>query len=132
MLHVQHYNTGSMFGSDGLIYQPATADFHVAMIDMLLTGFNAASSNNFFPGLRASQVAIGLPSGSRSASTGYTTAAEVHKALDCLLKLSQCGSYQPQQAYPDFRGLMTWSINWDEADGHQFSSPHRNYLNQNP
>ncbi|TQV84343.1 PKD domain-containing protein [Aliikangiella coralliicola] len=132
VIHVQHYNTGSMYGTDGKIYQPGTADFHVAMADMLITGFDAASSDNPFPGLNPSQVAFGLPSGGSSASSGYTTPANVHKALDCLIKLTQCGTYQPGQAYTHFRGLMTWSINWDASDGYNFSTPHRAYLNQNP
>lgn len=133
VLHVQHYNTGSLFGTDGNIYEPGTSDFHVAMSDMLITGFDAAGNpNNRFIGLRQDQVAFGLPSGTRSASSGYTTPAEVHKALDCLIKLSQCGSYRPNQAYTNFRGIMTWSINWDAFRGYEFSKPHRAYLNQNP
>jgi chitinase len=131
VLHVQHYNTGSMFGNDNNIYQPATADFHVALVDMLITGFDAASPNNHFVGLNPSQIAIGLPSGLSSASTGYTLPSEVHKALDCLITLTNCGSYTPAQPYSDIRGLMTWSINWDQADGFNFSSVHRDYLDNN-
>ncbi|MCW8879691.1 MAG: chitinase [Kangiellaceae bacterium] len=133
VLHVQHYNTGSLTGTDGNIYQPGTADFHVAMSDMLLTGFNAGGDvNNHFPGLRQDQVAFGLPSGTSSASSGYTTPTEVQRALDCLIKRLQCGSYQPAQSYADFRGLMTWSINWDAFHNFEFSTPHRAYLDQNP
>lgn len=133
VLHVQHYNTGSLTATDGNIYQPGTADFHVSMSDMLITGFDAAGNpNNRFPGLRQDQVAFGLPSGTSSASSGYTTPAEAQRALDCLIKQQQCGNYQPAQSYPNFRGLMTWSINWDAFHGFEFSAPHRAYLNQNP
>lgn len=129
-IHVQHYNTGSMFGADGKIYQPATADFHVAMAEMLITGFKVAQTGLTFPGLRADQVAIGLPSSSKAAGSGYTSEAVVQQALDYLIKgKTYAGrTYTTKAAYPNFRGLMTWSINWDVAAGSGFSTSHRAYL----
>ncbi|MEW7278437.1 Ig-like domain-containing protein [Aquimarina sp. 2201CG1-2-11] len=129
-IHVQHYNTGSMFGRDGVVYQPATADFHVAMAEMLITGFKVAQTGLNFPGLRADQVAIGLPAEQRAAGSGYTSEAVVQQALDYLIKgISYPGrSYTTDATYPNFRGLMTWSINWDLANNSQFSSSHRAYL----
>lgn len=133
LLHVQHYNTGSITGADERVYQPATTDFHVALSDMLITGFAAGrNASNFFPGLRADQVAIGLPATAGAAGSGQTSVAATHAALDCLIRLANCGSYRPAQARGDFRGLMTWSINWDRFGGFSFSHPHRAYLNQNP
>jgi chitinase len=133
ILHVQHYNTGSITAADGRVYQPATADFHVALSDMLITGFPAGgNAANFFPGLRADQVAIGLPATPGAAGSGLTSPAAVHAALDCLIKLSGCGSYRPAQARSAFRGLMTWSINWDRYGNGAFSRPHRQYLDANP
>ncbi|MVN89455.1 chitinase [Deinococcus sp. HMF7620] len=132
-LHVQHYNTGSLVGTDGRTYTPGTPDFHVAMTDMLLTGFNLGGNpNKRFPGLRADQVAIGLPSGTRSAGSGYTTPADVQRAVTCLTSGGNCGSYRPGTTYPALRGLMTWSINWDRADGLNFSGAHRPFLNTLP
>ena len=130
-IHVQHYNTGSMLGLDGRAYSSGNADFHVAMAEVLLQGFTIQSTGQQFPALRADQVAIGLPASPRAAGSGYTAPAEVHKALDYIIKgQSFGGSYQLRQAggYPDFRGLMTWSINWDVASGSGFSNPHRAYL----
>lgn len=133
VLHVQHYNTGSILAADNSIYQAGTADFHVALSDMMITGFAAGQdANNVFPGLRADQVAIGLPATAGAASSGQTDAANVQKSLDCLIKLQQCGSYTPAIARTDFRGLMTWSINWDEFENGAFSTPHRAYLDSNP
>jgi chitinase len=133
LLHVQHYNTGSITGADERVYQPATTDFHVALSDMMITGFAAGrNAGNFFPGLRADQVAIGLPATAGAAGSGQTSVAATHAALDCLIRLASCGSYRPAQARGDFRGLMTWSINWDRFGGFAFSNPHRAYLNQNP
>ncbi|ADV68760.1 chitinase [Deinococcus maricopensis] len=132
-LHVQHYNTGSLVGTDGRTYTPGTVDFHVAMTDMLLTGFNLGGDpNKRFPGLRADQVAIGLPSGTRSASSGYTAPADVQRAVTCLTSGANCNTYRPGSTYPALRGLMTWSINWDRADGLNFSGAHRAFLNNLP
>jgi len=133
MVHVQHYNTGSMYGCDGNLYDPATADFHVAMVDMLLAGFNVDvwGSNIFFEPLEAYQVAIGLPASTSAAGTGYTSPEIVHDALDYLiLGLPFGGTYQLSNpiGYEDFRGLMTWSINWDADNDYEFSSSHRTFL----
>ncbi|CAL2105422.1 chitinase [Tenacibaculum sp. 190524A02b] len=130
-IHVQHYNTGSMFGRDGKIYQPATADFHVAMAEMLITGFKVAQTGLNFPGLRANQVAIGLPAEPRAAGSGYTPEATVQQALDYLIKGQTYAGrqYTAAATYPDFRGLMTWSINWDLANSSRFSTSHRAYFN---
>lgn len=129
LLHVQHYNTGSLTGADGGIYYPGSVDFHVAMTDMMITGFDAGrDANNHFPGLRPDQLAFGLPSGNKSASSGFTSVQVAQDAVSCLVNGTNCGSYKPAQTYPEFRGLMTWSINWDRHDGYNFSRPHRQFL----
>ncbi|MEV5898299.1 chitinase [Nonomuraea fuscirosea] len=130
LLHVQDYNSGPIKGLDDQYHTMGGHDFHVAMMDMLLAGFpimgNAA---NRFPPLRQDQVAIGLPA-SVNAGNGFTTVAEVQKALDCLTKGSNCGTYRPRGVYPDLRGLMAWSINWDRFNGTEFSRSHRAYLDR--
>ncbi|MGB0525767.1 MAG: glycosyl hydrolase family 18 protein [Flammeovirgaceae bacterium] len=130
-IHVQHYNSGCMLGLDGRCYSQGTPDFHVAMAEMLLTGFPVAGHSMNFPALRQDQVLIGLPSAPPAAGGGFTSVADVHKALDYLIKgISYGGTYQLQQAggYPNFRGIMTWSINWDIANNFEFSNSHRAYL----
>ncbi|OXS58823.1 chitinase [Cohnella sp. CIP 111063] len=133
-LHVQHYNSGSMTGLDGRSYSQGTADFQVAMAEMLLAGFPIGGNpNNLFPALREDQVLIGLPASPQAAGGGYTTPANVHKALDYLIKgQSYGGTYVLRHAagYPGLKGLMTWSINWDKYTNFGFSGPHRTYLNQ--
>ncbi|MEW7291501.1 glycosyl hydrolase family 18 protein [Aquimarina sp. 2304DJ70-9] len=129
-IHVQHYNTGCMLGLDGLCYSSANADFHVAMADMLLQGFPVAGGAQF-PALRQDQVAIGLPATGSAAGSGYTAPAEVHKALDYIIKGQSFGgryTLRNPSGYANFRGLMTWSINWDKASNSGFSNPHRAYL----
>lgn len=129
LLHVQHYNTGSLTATNGQIYQPGSIDFHVSLTDMMITGFNAGGDElNAFPGLRPDQLAFGLPSGNKSASSGFTSVQVAQDAVSCLVTGTRCGSYQPAQTYPQFRGLMTWSINWDRYDGYNFSAPHRQFL----
>ncbi|MEU6784358.1 glycosyl hydrolase family 18 protein [Nonomuraea angiospora] len=129
LLHVQDYNSGPIMGLDGQYHTMGGHDFHVAMTDMLLAGFPImGNAGNVFPPLRQDQVAIGLPA-SPNAGNGFTTVAEVQKAFDCLAKGTNCGTYRPRGVYPNLRGLMTWSINWDKYNGFEFSRSHRAYLN---
>ncbi|WP_338493314.1 glycoside hydrolase family 18 protein [Streptomyces sp. SJL17-4] len=122
LLHVQDYNSGSIMGLDNQYHSMGGADFHIAMTDMLLTGFPVAgNTDRVFPALRPEQVAIGLPA-STQAGNGHTAPAEVNKALDCLTKRTNCGSYQTHGTWPALRGLMTWSINWDRYNQWQFSN----------
>lgn len=121
LLHVQDYNSGSIMGLDNQYHSMGGADFHIAMTDMLLTGFPVAgNTDRVFPPLRPDQVAIGLPA-STQAGNGHTTPSEVNKALDCLTKKANCGTYQTHGTWPALRGLMTWSINWDRYNGWEFS-----------
>ncbi|GAB2984177.1 hypothetical protein GCM10023080_057510 [Streptomyces pseudoechinosporeus] len=41
---------------------------------------------------------------------------------DCLTKGTGCGSFKPPRTYPDLRGAMTWSTNWDAAAGNAWSN----------
>ncbi|MFG3351590.1 chitinase [Streptomyces sp. NPDC048001] len=121
LLHVQDYNSGPIMGLDGQYHSMGGADFHIAMTDMLLAGFPVAGDQSrVFPALRPEQVAIGLPA-STQAGNGYTTPAEVNKALDCLTRGTGCGSYRTHGTWPALRGLMTWSINWDRFNDREFS-----------
>jgi chitinase len=132
-IHVQHYNAGSAAGMDGVNYAQGTADFEVAMADMLLHGFPlAGNTNNIFPALREDQVMIGLPAcASAAPSGGYISPSEMKKALDYLTKgISFGGKYTLSKStgYPSFRGLMTWSINWDAKSNYEFSTNYRAYF----
>ncbi|GHH75220.1 hypothetical protein GCM10018793_18020 [Streptomyces sulfonofaciens] len=131
LLHVQDYNSGPIMGLDGQYHTMGGADFHIAMTDMLLTGFPVAGDkDNVFPALSPSQVAIGLPA-SGNAGGGYTTPADVDTALDCLTRKTGCGSYTPHGTWPDLRGLMTWSVNWDKFGGWEFQKNFDQWRSQN-
>ncbi|MFD8060854.1 chitinase [Streptomyces cyaneofuscatus] len=128
LLHVQDYNSGPIMGLDNQYHSMGGADFHIAMTDMLLAGFPVAgNTSRVFPGLRPDQVAIGLPA-STNAGNGHTSPAEVSKALNCLIKKTDCGSYQTHGTWTDLRGLMTWSINWDRFNNWEFSRNFNSYF----
>ncbi|MGP4006597.1 chitinase [Streptomyces sp. 4N124] len=128
LLHVQDYNSGPIMGLDNQYHSMGGADFHIAMTDMLLTGFPVAgNASNVFPPLRPDQVAIGMPA-SINAGNGYVAPAEVVKTLDCLTKKSNCGSYTTHGTWPALRGLMTWSINWDRYANWEFQRTFDGYF----
>ena len=122
VIHPQYYNNGAVYTPYRTApYEAGSTDQLVATAKMLIEGFEY--NNTTFEGLRPDQVGFGVPSGPQSAGSGFTTVQNVTNALDCLTKLQNCGSLEPNQAYPTFRGVMTWSINWDRFDGFAFSSP---------
>jgi len=133
LLHVQHYNSGPIMGLDNQYHFIGSADFHIAMADMLLAGFPIRQNPaDVFPALRADQVAIGLPAGPL-AGNGHTPVAAVQQALGCLARNQGCGGYTLRAgAQPAIRGLMTWSINWDRFYGWEFSRSHEPFLNALP
>ncbi|OOQ54730.1 chitinase [Streptomyces antibioticus] len=128
LLHVQDYNSGPIMGLDNQYHSMGGADFHIAMTDMLLTGFPVAgNAGNVFPPLRPEQIAIGMPA-STNAGNGHVSPAEVTKTLDCLTKRTNCGSYTTHGTWPALRGLMTWSVNWDRFAGWEFQRTFDNYF----
>jgi chitinase len=133
ILHVQDYNSGSIMGLDNQYHSMGGADFHIAMTDMLMAGFPVAGNTaNVFPALREDQVGFGAPS-SVSAGNGYVAPAAVQQAVGCLVSGSNCGGYTPRSgANPNFRGLMTWSINWDKYYGWEFQNQNGKYVKALP
>jgi chitinase len=134
LLHVQDYNSGPVTALDGRFYNMGNADFHVAMTEMLMTGFTVSSTGRFFTGLRPDQVAIGLPA-NVNAGNGWTPVPEVQRALNYLVRgQSFGGQYVLRNAggYRGLRGLMSWSINWDRFANFDFSRNHRTFLNARP
>ncbi len=130
LLQVQLYNTGTVEGLDGNIYGESTADFIVAMTEMLMTGFPVAGTSQTFPALRPDQVAVGLPA-TAGAGGGFTSAATVTQALNYLVHgISYGGTYKLRNpaGYPGLRGTMDWSINWDESGGNAFVSNVYNFF----
>jgi len=132
VLHVQDYNSGPIWGLDNQYHTMGAADFHIAMTDMLKAGFPVANTGQTFPGLRADQIAFGVPA-AVSAGNGYVAPAVVQAAVNCLATGTGCGSYTLRGGpSPAFRGLMTWSINWDRYYTWEFMNAHEPFLNALP
>ncbi|MGI5514230.1 chitinase [Streptomyces sp. CA-106131] len=111
VVNTQYYNSGSMLGCDGKVYSQGSVDFLTALACIQLEG-----------GLSPSQVGIGVPASPSGAGSGYVSPTVVNNALDCLTKTTNCGSFRPSKTYPDLRGAMTWSTNWDAASGNAWSN----------
>ncbi|MEU8591570.1 glycoside hydrolase family 18 protein [Streptomyces sp. NPDC048664] len=111
VVNTQYYNSGSMLGCDGKVYSQGSVDFLTALACLQLEG-----------GLAPSQVGLGVPASTSAAGGGYVSPAVVDNALDCLTKGTGCGSFKPSRTYPDLRGAMTWSTNWDAASGNTWSN----------
>jgi len=111
VVNMQYYNSGSMLGCDGKVYSQGSVDFLTALACIQLEG-----------GLAPSQVGLGLPASTRGAGSGYVSPTVVNNALDCLAKGTNCGAFKPSRTYPDLRGAMTWSTNWDATAGNAWSN----------
>ncbi|MEU5319479.1 glycoside hydrolase family 18 protein [Streptomyces sp. NPDC021056] len=111
VVNMQYYNSGSMLGCDGKVYSQGSVDFLTALACIQLEG-----------GLSPSQVGLGLPASTSGAGSGYVSPTVVNNALDCLTKGTGCGSFKPSKTYPDLRGAMTWSTNWDASAGNAWSN----------
>lgn len=135
-VHVQHYNSDPVIALDGKTYAQGEADFHVAMAEMLLQGFPVNQDTAaVFVGLKPEQIVIGLPAFTHTTRSGQTDPLDVQKALNYLTTGETFGGeYKLQKpfGYPGFRGIMTWSINWDAANCLEFSSNTRSLLDELP
>lgn len=128
LVHMQYYNSGSQLVYEGerkrakaLVVTSGTADFVVALSEMLILGFPVAQNPKmFFPGFGANKVAIGLPATPSAASGGgYLKPRELRAAVHYLTtgKPTYKTNYRIRQksGHPTLAGIMTWSINWDAS-----------------
>ncbi|WP_347049543.1 T9SS-translocated chitinase ChiA [Flavobacterium olei] len=120
LLAVQLYNTGGENGLDGQYYGSAKrANMVTALTDMLVKGFNIGTTGMHFDALPPSKVLIGLPACPSAAGSGYITPAEGISALHYLRTgttfSGRIYTMQSGGPYPNLRGLMTWSVNWDAS-----------------
>lgn len=110
VINVQYYNSGCMLGLDGKCYTQGSVDFLTALSDLTLQWVSP------------SQLGIGVPATPSAAGGGYVSPAVVNDALNCLATGNSCGSYKPVAKYPDIRGAMTWSINWDATTNYSLAN----------
>jgi chitinase len=117
---VQDYNTPPLQGLDGEIYQPGTVDYHAAMTELLLHGFNVGGDpKQFFAPIPADKVAVGF-------LTGDTTPAVVSQAMDYIItgKAPAGTHYRLQRpgGYPAMIGAMFWTLDADRRANYNFSN----------
>ena len=119
-IDVQDYNTPPLQGLDGEIYQPGSVDYHAAMTELLLHGFNVGGDpKQFFPPMPADKVAVGF-------LTGDTTPAIVSQAMDYIItgKAPAGTTYKLREpaGYPGMIGAMFWTIDADRRGNYNFSN----------
>jgi chitinase len=112
----QCYDSGSMNAANGQVVSEGTADFMVAMSELLLHGYTI-SGGQTFAALSPSQVAFGnLYNG-----TAASTAVSAYKYLTT--GASDGGSYKLLGGpYPNMAGVMVWDINGDATQGYSYSN----------
>jgi len=119
-MDVQDYNTPPLQGLDGEIYQPGTVDYHAAMTELVLHGFNVGSDpKQFFPPIPADKVAVGF-------LTGDTTPELVRQSMEYIItgKAPASATYKLRNArgYPGMIGAMFWTIDADQRADYSFSN----------
>jgi chitinase len=119
-IDVQDYNTPPLEGLDGEIYQPGTVDYHAAMTELLLHGFDVGDDpKQFFPPLPPDKIAVGF-------LTGDTTPTIVSQAMDYIItgKAPAGARYKLRRpaGYPGMIGAMFWTIDADRRDDYNFSN----------
>ena len=117
---VQDYNTPPLQGLDGEIYQPGSVDYHAAMTELLLHGFNVGGDpKQFFPPLPADKVAVGFLTGDtapRSSVRRWTT------SLPARLRPGTPYKLREPTGYPAMIGAMFWTIDADRRGNYNFSN----------
>jgi chitinase len=119
-IDAQDYNTPPLEGLDGEIYQSSSVDYHAAMTELLLHGFDVGGdSKQFFPPLPASKVAVGF-------LTGYTSSTIVSQAMDYIIsgKAPAGTRYKLRKptGYPGMIGAMFWTIDADRRSNYNYSN----------
>jgi chitinase len=117
---VQDYNTPPLEALDGNYYMPETADYYVAMTEMLLHGFAVGGNpKSFFPPLPPNKVAVGFlvgrsPIAAIENSAQYLIEGKSYPGRDYNLRR--------RAGYHGFDGVMFWNIQADRRDNYQLSN----------
>ena len=111
---MQDYNTPPLQGLDGEIYQPGTVDYHAAMTELLLHGFNVGGDpKQFFPPMPADKVAVGFLTGDTTPDDRQSgDGLHHHRARLPPARRTNCAS---RAAIPAMIGAMFWTIDADRG-----------------
>jgi chitinase len=117
---VQDYNTPPLEGLDGEIYQSHSVDYHAAMTELLLHGFDVGGNpREHFPPLPSGKVAVGF-------LTRYTEPEIVSQAMQWIItgKAPAGTSYKllKPSGYPAMIGAMFWTIDDDRRENYSYSN----------
>lgn len=117
---VQDYNTPPLEGMDGEIYQSHTLDYHAAVTELLLHGFDVGGdTKQFFPPLPANKVAVGF-------LTGYDPPGLVRQAMQYIITgKAPAGIHytlRQREGYPAMSGAMFWTIDADARENYRYSN----------
>ena len=133
-VHIQLYNSGTQFAlirgdnpEQVRIVAQGTPEFVWGVTEMLIMGFPVNRKQpQWFPGLGANKVSIGLPaSPSAAPSGGHIPPDELRPILTRLMtgrgRRRRQHPMRSPRGHPDLGGVMTWSINWDarQEDGRE-------------
>jgi chitinase len=83
-------------------------------------------------------IVVAFADNAGSSNVGFTldpaagTEAQLSSALNYVTRNTNCATLHMNANQPNFRGVMTWSINWDKHDGFNFSVPVKSALNSLP
>jgi chitinase len=119
-IDVQDYNTPPLEGLDGEIYQSSSVEYHAAMTELLLHGFNVGGDPaHFFPPMPANKVAVGF-------LVGYNAPDVISQAMDYIIagKAPAGTMYQLRKpsGYPELIGAMFWTIDDDRRENYKYSN----------
>jgi chitinase len=119
-IDAQDYNTPPLEGLDGEIYQSSSVDYHAAMTELLLHGFNVGGdAKHFFSPLPPDKVAVGF-------LTGYNSPTIVSQGMDYIIsgKAPAGSRYKLRKptGYPGMIGAMFWTIDADRRGNYNYSN----------
>jgi chitinase len=120
-VHMQYYNSGSMYGLNMRPFNVGTVDFIVYLTEAVIKGFPIANTGIYYPGLPSHKVSVGLPATPRAAYNGYLTNAQINEAFRRLVTGWRGEGEFCATAYNCLGGLMTWSVQWDALNNYSFA-----------
>lgn len=138
-LQAQLYNTANGYVPEYGLISSGSVFYNVVMMDMLMTGFyvgemykpeNVGNPDLYFEGLEPSQMVMGVPSGTGAAGSCVLSPDQYIQVMDLMMNGGTVDGYTVKNASKEFRGIMTWSINWDVFNGRNFSTPIAPWLDE--
>ena len=98
----QFYNAGSDIGYNDYYARYPSQSFITSLATMYIEN-----------GLRADQLAIGVPATANAAGSGYQSIDALKEVVNSMVYKQYLDGFTPPREYRTLRGVMTWSINWD-------------------